>query len=468
MSESNQRRFRPPVWLQPAMWGVAKKSAIVSASVVLVAVLITGAGLVLVLFVSLLTSVDDAAARRVGDIVAALDFDTAAQLDDALLLTDQRVFYVQVIGSDGTVLRRSASAPDHPLIPVGEFGDTMRSGLSDDVVPEDDMRMAGRTAHTATGRYTVIVGAGSESAERTAGMVAVLLAVAAPIIAVVAAVVSYRLVKRSLRSVDAIRSRVADISASELGERVPVPPARDEISALAETMNEMLARVEAGHTAQRRFVGDASHELRSPLASIISALEVAQDYPEILDDDLRNGTLIPEAHRMQTLVEDLLLLARADERGIVTREDEVHLDVLAESEAVRLRRETDLEVRLDTEPAMVTGDLNGMGRVLRNLIDNAARHAATTIELAVHIRSGAAIMTVVDDGPGVPAPDRVRVFERFVRLDSARSRDGGGSGLGLAIVAEIVAAHGGTVRIDEPPGGGTRVTVTIPVPREDA
>jgi signal transduction histidine kinase len=469
MSGAARRRFRPPAWLQPADWGVSVKSAIVSASVVLIAVLITGAGLVAVLYASLLTSVDDAAARRVGDVVAALDFDTAAELDNALLMTDQRVFSVQVIGADGTVLRRSESAPDHPVPPVSEFGDTMRSGLSDDLSPKDDMRMAGRTADTATGRYTVIVGAGSESAERTAGIVAVLLALAAPIIAAVAAFVSYRLVKRSLRSVDAIRSRVAEISASDLSERVPVPRPRDEISALAATMNAMLARVESGHTAQRRFVGDASHELRSPLASIISALEVAQDYPEILDDDLRNGTLIPEAYRMQTLVEDLLLLARADERGIAKREEEIHLDVLAESEAMRLRRETDLDVRLDTEPtAVVVGDLSGIGRMLRNLIDNAVRHATSTIALDVRVRSGAAVVTVSDDGPGVPEAERERVFERFVRLDSARSRDGGGSGLGLAIVAEIVAGHGGTVRIDGRAGGGTVVTVTLPVQHADA
>lgn len=454
--------------LHPADWGVSVKSAIVSASVVLVAVLITGAGLVAVLYVSLLSSVDDAAARRVGDIVAALEFDTAAELDDAVLATDQRVFSVQVVGADGTVLRRSATAPDVPIPPVSEFGETMRSGLSDDRSPADDMRMAGRTAQTATGRYTVIVGAGSESAERTAGIVAILLAVAAPIIASVAAFVSYRLVKRSLRSVDDIRSRVAEISASDLGERVPVPRPRDEISALAATMNEMLARVESGHAVQRRFVGDASHELRSPLASIISALEVAQDYPEILDDDLRNGTLIPEAYRMQTLVEDLLLLARADERGIVRREDAIHLDVLAESEAMRLRRETRLDVRLDTEPATVVGDLNGIGRILRNLIDNAARHAASMIALEVRVRDDDVVVTVSDDGPGVPEADRQRVFERFVRLDSARSRDGGGSGLGLAIVAEIVAGHGGTARIDERSGGGAVVTVTLPARRVDA
>jgi signal transduction histidine kinase len=278
----------------------------------------------------------------------------------------------------------------------------------------------------------------------------------------VAALVNFRLAKYSLRSVEAIRSRVSEISASDLSQRVPVPPQDDEISALATTMNEMLARVESGHDAQRRFVGDASHELRNPLASILSALDVAQEFPDALDDELTSETLIPEVQRMQALVEDLLLLARADERGLALRGDDIHVDVLAESEANRLRRATDLDIRLHTEAATATGDLPAVARVLRNLLDNAVSHATSTVEIAVKRRKAAAIISVADDGPGIPDQDKTRVFDRFVRLDSDRSRDGGGSGLGLAIVAEIVASHTGTVSIDDRPGGGTIVTVILP------
>jgi signal transduction histidine kinase len=274
--------------------------------------------------------------------------------------------------------------------------------------------------------------------------------------------VNFRLAKYSLRSVEAIRSRVSEISASDLSQRVPVPPQDDEISALATTMNEMLARVESGHDAQRRFVGDASHELRNPLASILSALDVAQEFPDALDDELTSGTLIPEVQRMQALVEDLLLLARADERGLALRGDDIHLDVLAESEANRLRRATALDIRLHSEAATATGDLPAVARVLRNLLDNAVSHATSTVEIAVKRRKAAAIISVADDGPGIPDQDKTRVFDRFVRLDSDRSRDGGGSGLGLAIVAEIVASHTGTVSIDDRPGGGTIVTVILP------
>ena len=453
-------------WIRSSHWGISTRSALVSATVVCVAFAIAGAFLVLVLYRSLLSSVDDAAAGRVRDTLAALAFDKPSELDGALLTTDQRVVAVQIIDADGRVIAHSDSAPDTPLIPVTSFGVTMRTGIPDNASPDNDMRISGQTADTRTGRYTVLAGGGSESAETTIRTVAVLLAIAAPIVIGVAAAASYRLVKRSLRSVEAIRNRVAEISASELSERVPVPSQKDEIAALATTMNEMLARVEAGHAAQRRFVGDASHELRSPLTTIISALEVAQDYPELLDDELKNGSLIPEAHRMQALVEDLLLLARADEQGLTIRKDHVDLDVIAEGDAARVRREHGLHVYTDLEAVRLIGDVSGISRVVRNLLDNAARHAKSRIEITVAARGEQVVLTVGDDGPGIPAADRVRVFDRFVRIDTDRSRTGGGTGLGLAIVAEIVSAHSGSVGIGERLGGGTLVTVTLPAARQ--
>jgi signal transduction histidine kinase len=165
---------------------------------------------------------------------------------------------------------------------------------------------------------------------------------------------------------------------------------------------------------------------------------------------------------MQALVEDLLLLARADERGLTIRDDYVYLDVIAEGDAARVRRESGLHVYTDLEGARLIGDVSGVSRVLRNLLDNAVRHAKSRIEITVAARGDQVVLTVGDDGPGIPAADRIRVFDRFVRIDADRSRDGGGTGLGLAIVAEIVSAHSGTVAIDERPGGGTLVTVTLP------
>jgi signal transduction histidine kinase len=165
---------------------------------------------------------------------------------------------------------------------------------------------------------------------------------------------------------------------------------------------------------------------------------------------------------MEALVEDLLLLARADERGLAVREDDVHVDVIAEVDAARLRREQQLRVYTELQAARVRGDVSGISRMLRNLLDNAVRHARSRIDIAVRTRGDTVVLTVTDDGPGIPVADRSRVFDRFVRLDSDRSREGGGTGLGLAIVAEIVSAHNGTVTIDERHGGGTRVTVRLP------
>jgi signal transduction histidine kinase len=367
-----------------------------------------------------------------------------------------------LIAPDGTVVKRSGTAPATPLIPINEFDFDLRRGMPDDAVTGDDMRVSGQKVNGRSGQYTVLVGGGSEAVEATVRTVALLVAGTAPIITGVAAAASYRLVRRSLQSVDAIRSRVADISTSDLAERVPVPTSRDEISALAVTMNEMLARLEAGHQAQQRFLSDASHELRSPLATIISGLEVAEAHPELLDAELAVDTLLPEAHRMRVLIEDLLLLARADEQSLVMRKDEVALDELAEVEAARVRREAGCTVHADISPTRITGDPAGMSRMIRNLVNNAVRHANSLIVIEVSSPDRTAILSISDDGPGIAPAERTRVFERFVRLDSDRSRSSGGAGLGLAIVAEVVAAHGGTVSIDDRPGGGTKVIVTLP------
>jgi signal transduction histidine kinase len=453
----------PRTWWRPRYWGISARSAFVAASVVLVALVFAGVGLAIILYRSLLSGVDDAAAGRVRDVVAALQFDAAADLDAALVTTDQRVIAVQVIDRSGTVIQRSQNAPTAPLITPDTIGTELRIGLPDNVSPDGDMRISGQRVDGAGGPYTVLVGAGSEAVEATVKTVLILLAGAAPIVTAVSAAATYFLVGRSLSSVDAIRSRVADISASDLAERVPVPTSHDEISKLAVTMNEMLARIESGHEAQRRFVGDASHELRSPVAAIISALDVAAVHPELLDEELATSTLRPEAHRMKSLVEDLLLLARADERGLTLRRRDVDLDDLASNEMGRLLRETSLTVDADLAPTRLIGDPGGLSRVLRNLLENAARHAAARVELRVHPEGSNAVLTVGDDGPGIPKADRARVFDRFVRLDSDRARTGGGTGLGLAIVSEVVAAHKGNVTVGDRPGGGTLMTVQLPL-----
>jgi signal transduction histidine kinase len=349
------------------------------------------------------------------------------------------------------------------MVPISEIGDGLHIGMPEHDSPYGQIRFSAQTVDGPGGRYTVLVGEGSQVVFSTVKTVVTALALAAPIVVLVSAAITYMLVSRSMRSVDDIRSRVAEISTSDLTERVPVPEKRDEISALALTMNEMLARIEAGHSAQQRFVGDASHELRSPLTTIISALEVAVAHPELLNGELAKTTLIPEAHRMQALVEDLLLLARADERGLTMAHDDVDLDDLVASEVERLCREVSLDIKTDVTPTRISGDAVRLSRMLRNLLDNAARHAKAEVSISVHACGQHAVLTVDDDGPGIAPQDRERVFGRFVRLDANRSRSAGGAGLGLAIVREIVVAHQGSVAITDAPSGGARVTVQLPL-----
>lgn len=446
-------------------WGIATRAAVVSAVVVLLALCITGYAIVLGAFYQQLVSVDNDSATRVREIVSALQVQEGgpAALDATRLATNDHVVAVQIIDAAGTVVARSPGAPQTPLAAPAEFGPQLQDALRDDMSPNDDMRLTGQSVETASGRYTVIVGGGSKAAESALLSIGAVLLMFALIVTAAAALATYWLVRRSLRSVETIRRQVADISAAGLKDRVPVPVQRDEISALAETMNAMLGRIETANHTQRQFVGDASHELRSPLATIISALEVADAHPDLLSLELANGVLLPEAQRMRALVDDLLLLARADERALSVRAERVQLDQLLDSEATRLRYTTTLTIATEISAAGVVGDNDALVRMIRNLLDNAERYTSTLIELALSKADGLVILAIGDDGPGIPARDRARVFDRFVRLEEARSRRGGGTGLGLAIVAEIVVGHQGSVRIGDREGGGTTVTVVLPV-----
>lgn len=253
------------------------------------------------------------------------------------------------------------------------------------------------------------------------------------------------------------------ISSSDLHRRVPDPAGHDEIARLARTLNHMLLRLEQGQVRQRRFISDASHELRSPVASIRQHAELALAHPDRSTLEDLAGTVLAEDLRVQRLVEDLLVLARADENELVLRHQLLDLDDMVFAEAARLREVTDLRVRSRAvSAARVDGDPSGLQRVVRNLGDNAARHARSTIAFSLAEGPDGATLSVEDDGAGIGPEDRERVLERFVRLDEARGRDGGGSGLGLAIVNEVVIAHGGRVTVGTGDLGGARIEVWLP------
>lgn len=309
---------------------------------------------------------------------------------------------------------------------------------------------------------TVIMGHSVADADEAVDTVVGLLFVAVPLIDLIVFGLMVIVVGRALRPVERLRREVDTITAANLGDRVAHPGTDDEIGRLATTMNRMLGRLDDSQRAQRRFISDASHELKSPLASLRQYAEVARDYPGRISEADLAGAVLDESGRLERLVRNLLLLARADEQSLALATSSVDLDDLVLAEAARLRATTQLTVDASgVGPARVDGNEGLLGQVTRNLADNAARHAASTVRLSVSTKDARALVTVEDDGDGIQPSDRERVFERFVRLDEARGRDAGGTGLGLAIVRELVNAHGGSVTIDESPLGGARVVVVL-------
>lgn len=449
--------------LNPRRANVRARSAL-AAALVMTACFAIGCGvLALVLYRSLQSSAQHAAAARAEQISAELHANSPRDLNPSLLATDSQIGAVQIVDHTGKVLAASAGAPTTPLKTVSlEPGNARSVGRAKGPHDTYDLWITAQQVSLPGGAVTVLVGADQEHVEHLVRKVTALLAAGAPVIIAFGVVGTYRLVGAALGPVEAIRARVALISSTDLAERVPVPPTRDEIAHLASTMNAMLARLERGRDAQRRLVGDASHELRSPLATITTALEMAVGRPELMDSELINEALLPEAHRMQQLIEQLLLLARSDEDALNLRQDDVDLDDLLSAEVSRLRAVGSLHIVSHIQACRAVGDRAALAQVIRNLVDNAARHALSAVELDCRYDAGLAVVTIADDGPGIPVQERARIFERFVRLDHARARTSGGSGLGLAIVAEVVRAHRGTVTVGDARHGGAAFTVTLP------
>jgi signal transduction histidine kinase len=314
----------------------------------------------------------------------------------------------------------------------------------------------------------VLVARTLDDVDETTSIVVGLLVAGIPLLLLVVGATTWRLTGRALAPVEAIRSEVEGISAAELHRRVPVPPGGDEIARLASMMNAMLDRLEAAAARQRRFVADASHELRSPVTTLRVHAEATLAAPDRASSEGLADVVLAEALRLQGLVDDLLLLARADEHRPPGDARPVDLDDLVFDEAARLRAGG--AVQVDTSGVSggrVAGDPGALQRVVRNLAGNAVRHARSRIAFSLGTDGGTVRLAVDDDGSGIPADERERVFERFVRLDEARARDGGGAGLGLAIVREVVAAAGGSSRATVSPLGGARIEVVLPALRDD-
>ncbi|MEW6476757.1 MAG: HAMP domain-containing sensor histidine kinase [Actinomycetota bacterium] len=392
--------------------------------VTLAAVAVVGAALVAgsVAMVAFLHRENDnrirsAARLRALEIAAVL----ATGETPALAVDDEEEVLIQVLDRTGAVVMSSPNVSGRRAVARVEPGETTR--IASTPIENEPSIVVAEAARGPGGTFTVLVA--RNASDESTGDVVDLLVWGVPLVLVVVGLTTWRAVDRAL--------------------------------------TPTLDKLEAAQARQRRFVADASHELRSPLATIRQHAEVARAHPERTGTAKLAQTVLDESGRMQRLVEDLLLLARADEGTIALHRGPVDIDDVVFDVAGGLRRSSSLHVdTTGVSAGRVAGDESQLRRVVQNLADNAARHARSTVRFSLSEASGRTRLCVDDDGAGVPEGERSRIFERFIRLDDARSRDAGGNGLGLAIVAEIVAAHGGTVTVATSPLGGARFEVVLP------
>ena len=462
------------VLTRPSRWPIRVATTATATLVVLLVMALACGGAMLALRSSVHRSADTTALDRAHDVGDALRDRGPIAATNMVVEPAHGVDLVRIVRADGVLL---ASRPARGVADLDRFPAPPPGGAAVhdvDTPAGVEYRVTTISVDTPGGTFLVHVGTDTRRNDQVLDAVALLLGLFVPIAGLATGVFTWVTMGRVLRPVESIRARVAEISASDLGERVPVPEAEDEVARLARTMNEMLARLDAARRAQVAFVGDASHELRSPLSTLSTMLELSSTSGRPVDVDTVDDLLMPEVQRMRAMIEDLLL-AKIDERGRPMRNEDVDLDDIVLAEATRLRGMTagDLRVRIAVEPARLVGDPDALVRVVRNLADNARRHAHGTVDLTLSVdrtdpAAPRATVIVDDDGDGVPPEQRRQVFDRFARLDQARGRDSGGSGLGLAIVTETARVHGGTAAVTDSPTGGARFTVTLPVEPLDA
>ncbi|MBT2428770.1 histidine kinase [Streptomyces sp. CB00316] len=479
------------------MRSVRARAAIGATLVVAVALVAAGLAVLSVLRTNLIDQADLQAEVAAREVAGQLALDTPyAELD----LDDEEDHPVQVTDEQGRVVFVSkglravsgtASTGVSP-VPSASVGATPSPGDDDDDDDDDggdsarpargevssddpdfsdgtatvgseqaDYRFAAVEATTPAGlTLSVHAGAPLAAEQEAVDTVRGAMLTGLPLLLAVVAGVTWLVTRRALRPVEGIRREMAAITASEdLARRVPEPDSRDEIARLARTTNETLTVLEASVERQRRFVADASHELRSPIASLRTQLEVAEAHPGLLD----LPGAVADTVRLQVLAADLLLLARLD-AGEKPGAARLEVGALVREE---VSQRTGDRIPVTVEVARgaayeVNGSRGQLVRVVGNLLDNAQRHTEGLVAVSVTADGSGVRVEVRDDGAGVPEDERERIFERFVRLDDARSRDDGGAGLGLAIARDVVTRHGGTLTVHRAPEGGAAFRLWLP------
>jgi signal transduction histidine kinase len=433
---------------------VRARITLVATLVVAVVLAVAGIGLVVQQRRALTEALDESLQTRAAELESLASRTGTVPAPITGLGDDDAMAQVVV---DGEVVASSGNLRDQgPILPSVE-GEGMRTV---DGMPHEDE--AFRIAVAREGDAVAVVGSPLDDVDDSVTALLASLVVTVPLVVGALALVLWWVVGRALRPVEAIRAEVAAIGAHDLERRVPIPSGDDEIARLGRTMNEMLERVDHATQRQRRFVADASHELRSPLTRIRTELEVDLAHPDQADPFATHASVLEEAIGLQRLADDLLLIARVDERGGGIAVLPVDLDDVVVRVARRLRADDRVQVDLSAVSAgRVLGDRDLLVRMVGNLADNAVRHARSVVRFSLVADGEQVVLSVEDDGPGIPEEERDRVFERFARVDVARSADGGGTGLGLAIARDVAASHGGRLVLD-PAAPGARFVLTLP------
>ena len=437
----------------------ARVTAVATLAVLIVLVL-SGAILVHLQRETLTSNVDESLVRMSDGLIA----DAGAGELTLLHPHGDEDIVAQIVASDGTVLGATSNLAGASRISRWTAPATgTRVGRVPSLTGHPVAhRLLARRFTLNDGRVvTLYVGAPLDDVRDNINYLTRSMLAAVPIMVAILAALVWWLVGRTLRPVESIRAQVASMRGTDIDQRVPEPRGTDEVARLARTMNALLGRIEDATKRQRRFVADASHELRTPLTRMRTELEVDVAHPERADAAGTQRSVLEEVTSLQQLVDDLLLLARSDE-GARPHQQSVDLTAVVLEEALTPRVK---DVVVDTtavSPATVTGDAEQLRRVVRNLLDNAVRFARARVSIALSTNASGVTMSVTDDGPGVPAEQRERVFERFTRLDDSRAAATGGAGLGLAIAREVVERHDGTISVVANGDVGARFDVRLP------
>ncbi|MEV6162489.1 ATP-binding protein [Streptomyces sp. NPDC052052] len=423
-----------------------------AAAALVIAAGLAGASVLLVtwLHASLISGLDQTAVQRAQIVASEV---SSGELTPELPVTDHGDVAVQVVDSAGHVRASSANLRGRPRVfafPASRSAAPRPHTVHDIPLGESGTwRAVGVPVSAPHEHMTVYVALPTESVDHGLAQLGVGLASAVPVVVALLTAVVWLLTGRALRPVDVMRAQTAEITASDLSRRLYVPPADDALGRLARTFNDLLARLDTATRRQRTFIADAAHELRNPLSTLRTRLDVAVQHPDSTDWQNLAPGLLRETERLTGLVDDLLRLARLDARPRL-RTRPVDLDEIVFAEVREARRHTRIGIdQRGVGAARVEGDEGALTRVVRNLLDNALRYARSRVDVSLCLLDGTAQLIVADDGPGIPEADRERVFGRFTRLDDARSRGTGGSGLGLAIVRDIVTAHHGSVHVED-------------------